>query len=89
MTLFAILFYYHLTIHIIPIMSLSLDFRHLALSRPSIFILSLLMQHVSHEYMFQVTFVTSHVVSRHPKLDASKYMQIPTVSEFDEIRRVS
>ena len=46
------------------------------------------MQHVSHEYMLLVTFVTSHVL-RHPILDASKNVQIPTVSKFDEIQRVS
>ena len=35
------------------------------LSHPSISIISLLMQHVSHEYMLCVTFVTSHFVLRH------------------------
>ena len=78
-----------LRIQIMPIMSLSLDFRHLALSWPSISILSLLMQLVSHEYMLLVTFVTSHFVLWHPVLDASKNVQIPTASEFDEIQRVS
>ena len=53
-------------ISIMPIMSLSLDFRHLAQSRPSVSIISLLMQHMSHEYMLYVTFFISHVVLRHP-----------------------
>ena len=47
------------------------------------YILSLLMQHVSHEYMLYVTFVTSDFILRHPILDASKNMQFLTVSEFD------
>ena len=70
-----------------PSMSPSLDFLHLALSRPSISIISLLMQYMSHEYLLCVTFVTSHVVLRHPILDASKNVQIPTVSEFDALAR--
>ena len=60
------------TNQIILIMSLSLDFRHLALSRQSTSIISLLMQHVLHEYMLYVTFFTSHVVLRYLILDASK-----------------
>ena len=78
-----------LRIQIMSIMSLILDFRHLALSRSSISILSLLMQHVSHEYMLLVTFFASHFVLRHPTLDASKNVQISTVSELDEIRHGS
>ena len=39
--------------------------------------------------MLYVTFVTSHVVLPHPILGASKNVQIPTVSEFDKIRRGS
>ena len=78
-----------LNFSIMSTMSLSLDFRYFALSRPSISIISLLMQHVSHEYILYVTFITSQVVFQHPILGASKNMQIPTVSEFDEIRRVS
>ena len=70
-------------------MSPSLDFLHLALSRPSVPIISLLMQLISHEYMLYVTYVTSNIVSQHPMLDASKNVSIPIVSEFDEIRRVS
>ena len=35
-----------------------------------------------------MTFVTSHFVLRHPILDASKNVQIPTVSEFDKIQHV-
>ena len=66
-----------------------LDFRNVARSRPSISIISLLMQLMSHEYMLYVTFVTSNIVLRHPILGASKNMKFPTVSEFDEIRRGS
>ena len=36
-----------------------------------------------------MSFVTSHVILRHPKGDASKNVPTPTVSEFDEIQRVS
>ena len=61
----------------------------MAQSRPSVFIISLLMQHVSHEYMLYVTFITSNIVLRHPILDVSKNVLILTVLEFDEIRRVS
>ena len=73
-----------------PIMqskSPSLDFQHLALSRSSIFIISLLMQLMAHEYVLYVAFFASHVVLRHSEYDASKNVQIPTISEFDEIRR--
>ena len=75
------------TISIIPSMSPSLDFRHLALSRPSISIISLLMPLMAHEYMLYVIFVTSNIVLRHQKRDASKNMQIPTISEFDVLAR--
>ena len=44
---------------------------------------------MAHEYVLYVTFVASHVVLRHSKRDASKKVQISTVSEFDEIRRAS
>ena len=47
------------------------------------------MKHLSHAYMLYVTFVTSQVVFRHPKLDASKNVQILSVLEFDEFRRGS
>ena len=63
-----------------------LDFRHVAQSRPSISIISLLIQVMSHEYMLYVTFVTSNIVLQHPILGASKNMKFPTVLEFDEIR---
>ena len=66
-----------------------LDFRHMARSRPSISIIYLLMQLMSHEYMLYVTFVTSNIVLQHPILGASKNVKFPTVSEFDEIRRGS
>ena len=42
-----------------------------------------------HEYVLYVTFVTSNVVLRHPKCDASKNVQTPTVSEFYEILSAS
>ena len=61
----------------------------MAQSRPSISIISLLMQHVSHEYLLCVTFVTSYFVLRHLILDASKNVQISHVLEFEEIRRCS
>ena len=51
---------------IMPILSLSLDFRHLALSRPSIFIIYLLMSLMAHEYVLYVTFVSSKIVLLHP-----------------------
>ena len=86
MTLFVILSYYHLTIHLIPS---NLGFSTFALSRPSIFIIFLLMQLMAHEYMLYVTFVKLNIVLRHSILGASKNVQILTVSEFDEIRRVS
>ena len=66
-----------------------LDFRHMARSRPSISIIYLLMQLMSHEYMLYVTFVTSNIVLQHPILGASKNVKFPTVLEFDEIRRGS
>ena len=61
----------------------------MAQSRPSISIISLLMQHMSHEYLLCVTFVTSYFVLWHPILNTSKNVQIPHVLEFDEIRRGS
>ena len=54
---------------------------------PSIFIIILLMQHISHKYMLYVTFVTSNFFLRHPILGASKNVQIPTISEFDVVVR--
>ena len=44
---------------------------------------------MAHEYMLYVIFVTSNIVLRHPKLDASKNVSTPTASEFDEIRHAS
>ena len=40
-------------------------------SRPSIFIISLLIPLMAHEYVLYVTFVASKIVLRHPKRDAS------------------
>ena len=62
-----------------------LDFGHVARSRPSISIISLLIQLMSHEYMLYVTFVTSNIVLRYPILDASKNVKFLTVLEFDKI----
>ena len=66
-----------------------LDFRHVARPRSSIFIISLLMQLLSDEYMLYVTFVTTNIVLLHPILGASKNVKFPTVSKFDEIRHGS
>ena len=55
--------------------------------RPSISIISLLMQLMSHEYMLYVTFVTSNIVLRYPILGASKNVKFPTVLKFDVIVR--
>ena len=52
-----------------------------------IFIISLLIPLMEHEYMLHVTFVASKIVLRHPKRDASKNVSTPTVSEFYEILR--
>ena len=59
----------------------------MAQSRPSVSIISLLMQYVSHEYMLYVTFVTSNVVLQHPILGVWKNVQISTVSKFDVVAR--
>ena len=56
---------------IMPSMSFFSQFLHSALSRPSIFIISLLMPLMAHEYVLYVTFVASKIVLRHPKRDAS------------------
>ena len=53
-------------------MSLFSQFLHSDLPRPSIFIISLLMPLMTHEYMIYVTFFVSKIVLRHPKRDASK-----------------
>ena len=37
--------------------------------------------------MLYVTFVTLNIILRHPKRDASKKVQTPTVSEFDMLAR--
>ena len=36
-----------------------------------------------------MTFVTSHIVLQHPILSTSKNVQIPTLSKFNKIQRVS
>ena len=53
-------------------MSFFSQFYHLVLSRSPIFIISLLMPLMTHEYMLYVTFIASKIVLRHPKRDASK-----------------
>ena len=60
-----------------------------ALSRPSIFIISLLLPFMTHEYLLYLIFVASKIVLRHLKRDASKNVTTPTVSEFHEILRAS
>ena len=62
-----------------------LDFRHVARSRPSISIISVLMQLMSHECMLYATFFMSNIVLRHPILGALKNVKFPTVSEFEKI----
>ena len=55
-----------------PILSFFPPFCHSALPRPSIFIISLLMPLMEHEYVLDVTFVASKIVLRHPNRYASK-----------------
>ena len=88
-SLLTILFLLSLTFQLMTNASLSLDFRHLALSWPSIFIISLLIPLMAHEYVLYVTFVASKIILRHPNRDASKNVSTPTVSEFYEILRAS
>ena len=63
--------------------------RYSALSRPSIFIISLLIPLMAHEYVLYVTFVISKIVLWHMKRDASKNVSTPTVSENYEILRAN
>ena len=70
-------------------MSLFSQFCHSAISRPSIFIISLLIPLMAHEYVLHVTFVASKIVLRHPNRDALKNVSTPTISEFYEILRAS
>ena len=44
---------------------------------------------MAHEYVLYVISVSSKIVLRHPKRDASKNVPTSTVSEFDEILRAS
>ena len=83
----TILFLLSLTFQLMTNASLRLDFRHLALSWPSIFIISLLIPLMEHEYVLYVTFVASKIVLQYPNRDALKNVQTPTVSEFYEILR--
>ena len=59
--------------------------RYSVLPRSSIFIISLLIPLMVHEYMLYVPFVASKIDLRHPKRDASKNVPTPTVSENYEI----
>ena len=70
-------------------MSLFSQFLHSALSRPSIFIVSLLIPLMADEYMLYVAFVASKTDLQHPKRDASKNVPTPTVSENYEILRAN
>ena len=74
---------------IMTITSLFYQNLYSALSRPFIFIISLLIPLMAHEYVLFMTFVTSKIVLRHPNRDASKNVSTLTVSEFDEILCVS
>ena len=53
-------------------MSFFSQFCHSALSRPSIFIIFLLMPLIAHEYLLYVTFVALKIVLPHPNRDALK-----------------
>ena len=44
---------------------------------------------IAHECVLYVIFVTSNIVLRHPKCDASKNVSTPTISEFYESLRAS
>ena len=63
--------------------------RYSALPGSSIFIISLLIPLMVHEYMLYLPFVTSKIDLRHPKHDASKNVPTPTVSKNDEILRTN
>ena len=71
------------------IMSLFYQILYSALPRSSIFIISLLIPLMVHEYMLYVPFVASKNVVRYPKRDASKNVPTPTVSENYEILRAN
>ena len=79
----------HLNIYKMTLMSLLYQISYSALSLPSIFIISLLIPLMVHEYMLYVTFVASKTDLRHPKRDTSKNVSIPTVSENYEILRAN
>ena len=53
-------------------MSFFSQFCHSTLPRPSIFIISLLMPLMTHEYVSYVIFGASKIVLQHPKSNASK-----------------
>ena len=57
--------------------------------RLSIFIISLLIPLMVHDYMLYVAFVASKTDLQHPKRDTSKNVSIPTVSENYEILRAN
>ena len=70
-------------------MSLFHQNQYSALPRSSIFIISLLIPLMVHEYMLYVPFVASKIDLRHPKCDALKNVSTPTVSENYEILRTN
>ena len=73
----------------VPLCPFISQFLHSALSRPTIFIISLLIPLMTHEYVLYVIFVASKIVLRHPKRDASKNALTPTISEYYEILRAN
>ena len=79
--LFAISSFSHLKlISKMTFMSLFYQNWYSALFRPSIFIISLLIPLMVHEYMLYVTFVASKIDLWHLKRDASKNVPTPTIS---------
>ena len=70
-------------------MSLFSQNRFSALPRSSIFIISLLIPLMVHEYMLYVPSVALKIDLRHPNIDASENVSTPTVSENYEILRAS
>ena len=70
-------------------MSLFSQNRYSALPRSSIFIISLLIPLMVHEYMLYVPFVASKIDLRHSNRNASKNVSTPTISENYEILRAS
>ena len=70
-------------------MSIFYQNQYSALPRSSIFIISILIPLIVHEYMLYVPFVASKIGLRHSRRDASKNVPNPTVSENYEILRTN